>query len=217
MRSYLAKFQDVAAQKISENPLPGQLTKPTELGFVGFVSTPPSTISLVFPEQTPALPDEKSSEKILSDEPTKPTELGFVGFVSTSDRGFQTESPTPTQPGACPHCHAAADLQDRQRDVWWCAGCRVFFDGLGQTIPPATVPRPLTLEQVEAEQLAADLLAAGCGFTDDEFSFQIRVPRKGIPAALIARWEAIDRRDLRRTVAQLAAEMEAAEGAGWVN
>jgi hypothetical protein len=117
------------------------------------------------------------------------------------------------QPGTCPTCQGAADLQDQQLDTWWCASCRLFFDSKGQAIPPATSPRPLTLEQQEAEKLAADLVAAGCGFNDDGEFFGVRVPFK-ISAALLARLETADRQELRRAAAKLA-EVETAKG--WVN
>jgi hypothetical protein len=117
------------------------------------------------------------------------------------------------QPGTCPACQGTADLQDRQRDVWWCAGCRVFISSAGQTIPPATSSRPMTAEQVEAERLAADLVAAGCGFNDEGEYFGVKVPFK-ISAALLARLEAADRQELRRAAAKLA-EVESAKG--WVN
>lgn len=115
------------------------------------------------------------------------------------------------KPGTCPHCHDAADLQDRARDCWWCGGCGEFFDGQGQAIPPTTSPRPLTLEQIEAERLAVDLLAAGCCFIDVGDFFQTKLPRR-ITAGLLARLEAADRRELRHAAAKLA-DLEAAKGA----
>jgi ribosomal protein L37AE/L43A len=115
--------------------------------------------------------------------------------------------------GTCPHCQDAADLQDRERDVWWCAGCRKFFDGAATPLPPIACPRPLTLEQYEAEQLAADLLAVGCQFMDDGEYFQVKVSSK-ITMGLLARLEAADRSELRRAAAKLA-ELDAAKG--WAN
>lgn len=108
-------------------------------------------------------------------------------------------------PGRCPRCHDVADLQDRTRDVWWCAGCRRFFDSTGAPLPPVELSKPLTLEDVEPANLAADLLAAGCSFQDDDDGFHVCLPPK-ISASLLARWEAVDSAKLRHAAALLASK-----------
>ena len=68
----------------------------------------------------------------------------------------------------CPNCGGALRLQDRQADAWFCPGCRKWCNGEGGQIAEIETPRPLTLEEAEARQLVADLLAAGCGFVTDD-------------------------------------------------
>lgn len=103
----------------------------------------------------------------------------------------------PPPAGTCPRCATAADLQDRTRDVWWCARCRFFFDSQGVNIPPISLPHPMIAETSEAENLASDLLAAGCQFIEDGEYFQIKLPPK-IKDDLLARWNAIDSKKLRQ-------------------
>jgi hypothetical protein len=216
MRSYLAKFQNAPLQAgISvEKVLSEEPSKPSKPGFAGFDGLLPSTFPLVLPALATLPIEDASNVKALPDQPSKPSKPSFDGFDGASPKGFQTEISTQPQPGTCPTCHDAADLQDRQLDVWWCSRCRTFLDGAGKPIPPATPPRPLTAEQEEAEKLAADLLEAGCGFSDDTEYFGVRMPKK-ISAGLLARLETTDWKELRRAAAKLTAEMEGSEG--WVN
>lgn len=114
-----------------------------------------------------------------------------------------------TPPGICPRCTTAADLQDRARDVWWCASCRFFFDSQGSNLTPISLPRPMIAEAVEAEQLATDLLAAGCQFIEDGEYFQIKLPPK-IKDTLLMRWAAIDSQKLRQAALRLIERKECA-------
>ena len=66
------------------------------------------------------------------------------------------------KPGICPACKGALDLQDKARDCWWCAGCREFFHSNGQLMARPVTPQPAYREIIEARQLIADLVAAGC-------------------------------------------------------
>jgi len=34
----------------------------------------------------------------------------------------------PTDVPRCPQCSTPLDLQDRDRDLWWCSWCRRFID-----------------------------------------------------------------------------------------
>ena len=118
-----------------------------------------------------------------------------------------------SQHGACPHCRQSANLQDRALDAWFCPGCRLWMHGDGSSLPKIETPRPLTLEQQEAERLAADLYAAGCGFVADDDDWNVRLPVK-ISAALLTRFECSDRAELQRAIGKLA-ELESTQG--WVN
>lgn len=121
-----------------------------------------------------------------------------------------------SQPGTCPNCHEPANLQHRADDVWYCPGCRLWMHGDGSPLPKIERPRPITLEQQEAERLAADLLAAGCSFIPDEFDgdWNVRLPVK-ISAALLTRFECADRNELQRAIGKLA-ELENTQS-NWVN
>ena len=102
-----------------------------------------------------------------------------------------------SQRGTCPTCGESANLQDRARDAWFCPGCRLWMHGDGSPLPKIETLRPLTLEQQEAEKLAADLYAAGCGFVADDDDWNVRLPVK-ISSSLLTRFECADRATRRR-------------------
>lgn len=207
MKSYLEKFQSAPATivKTREKALSDEPAKPAKLGFAGFVSDPPSTLPLVFTNSLDQSSAQQTEEKLLPKEPAKPAKPSSAGFAGNPARGFQTEISTPanTPAGICPTCSGSLDLQQCEPHVSWCAGCRVFFDADGVLLPPVSVPPPLTLEDVEPQALAADLLTAGCQFIDDGEYFQIKLPNK-ISANLLARWEAVNSTKLRLAAASLA-------------
>jgi ribosomal protein L37AE/L43A len=128
--------------------------------------------------------------------------LSEVDIVTIRQHKAELLESLRTQCGNCPFCHESGDLQDRQLDVWWCGGCRKFFDGQGRAIQLAPQRRPVTLEQVGPQQLAADLLAAGCSFIDEGESFQTKLPIN-ISGELLACLLTIDRQELRLAVAKL--------------
>lgn len=90
-----------------------------------------------------------------------------VGVVTAEDKAKLTAAKPEliavlTQPGTCPKCHALATLQQREPLTFWCPGCRIFSNAEGREYPKPVRAQMLCLEVVEARQLVADLMAAGC-------------------------------------------------------
>lgn len=121
---------------------------------------------------------EESFGKALPEEPSKPSKVPFEGFEVPTPVVFSKSQCPAVQAepsgeqihalGICPHCGDTLRLQDRKLDAWYCPACRKWCNGAGQPLAEIETVRPLTLEEVEARQLIADLLAAGCGFVSDD-------------------------------------------------
>jgi ribosomal protein L37AE/L43A len=88
----------------------------------------------------------------------------------------------------CPGCASEMALQDRERDVWWCAACRRWADGQGRPLPKTETPKPFARAEEDARKLIADLKAAGCVFVYEDGELRLRYVSR-MPAGLWARFE----------------------------
>lgn len=222
MKDYLTRFtQEIAPPPQSfEKCLTLEPTKPTKVPVCDLAGDSASFEKA--PEGEPTKPTKglpasqtagASLRKAPGDAPTKPTKGAFVGFVGDPPKAFSKVQGV-AGGNLCIKCGNPLKLQDRQADAWYCPGCRKWCDGQGQPLPEIETPMPLTLEEVEARQLVADLLAAGCGFVTDDGEY-VRVTHTGkISTALWLRLEQIGPEF--KPLAMKAAQDQAIEAPEWV-